>query len=572
MIRQVSGYERESANRRLIRAARDIAATADHEILSTIRVLEIMAQSENLARGDLQAFHSELSKLGSTQKSWLTTILALPDGSQVFNSGRPWGSKLPRVVEMDSLNQSVRTLRPTVGNVAKGSFRGLFAFPIRFPIIRDGKLDYLLTAVISSRAIADLLILRPGPDEWTRTIMDSKGLIVARSRNNDEFAGTNASASFMEKIKDVREGIVEDVSVEGKEVLIAYSTAPFSGWTAAIAVPLTVIQRQMHEAIFVSLGWALGLLALCVSAALLLSRRIARGMHSIWVAASELSQGKRPTIRETGVREIDQVGMTLEKSADILAERQRSQDEALAREEAARIRAEDMSRSKDRFLAMLSHELRNPLNVISIGAHLLQSEEPGSDDATMAREMIERQVAHLSRILDDLLDASRAMQGKITLERTTLDLGRLVTQLHRDFLSRFREKSVAFECRTPVSPVLVDGDETRLTQCVGNLLHNALKFTPEGGKVDIFLETEEDQALLIVADTGPGIDAEVMSQLFEPFTQGRRTLDNNFGGLGLGLAVVKRMVLLHGGTIEVRPRAPGQGTVFTLALPLLKNS
>ena len=235
-----------------------------------------------------------------------------------------------------------------------------------------------------------------------------------------------------------------------------------------------------------------------------------------------------------------------------------------------RKQAEDALREADRrkneFLGVLSHELRNPLTPIRNSLYILDRATPGSEQARRAHSVIDRQVGHLSRLVDDLLDVTRITRGKIRLQRTRFDLVDLVRRAVDDYRSILDEHEVAIEL--PSETIWIDGDPTRLAQVLGNLLHNAAKFTPEDGKVAVSLTQAEGRAVLEVADTGMGIDAETLKRLFEPFAQADRSLDRSRGGLGLGLALVKGMVELHGGEVSARSDGPGKGARFTIKLPV----
>ncbi|MFT3914642.1 MAG: ATP-binding protein [Anaeromyxobacteraceae bacterium] len=240
---------------------------------------------------------------------------------------------------------------------------------------------------------------------------------------------------------------------------------------------------------------------------------------------------------------------------------------ALDRAEDANERLREADRKKDEFLGMLSHELRNPLAPIRNSLFILDRAEPGSDVARRAREVANRQVGHLARLVDDLLDVTRVARNKIELVRSPLDLAALVRRSAEDYRASMRERGLALEVDVPPDPVVVVGDETRLGQVFWNLLSNAAKFTPAGGTVVVALEVRGEQAGVRVRDTGVGIEPRLLDEVFEPFTQGTQTPARSEGGLGLGLALVKGLTELHGGAVRVAS-TPGQGTEFTVELPL----
>ena len=245
--------------------------------------------------------------------------------------------------------------------------------------------------------------------------------------------------------------------------------------------------------------------------------------------------------------------------------RQRQIEQALRDANAKLVEAD---RRKDEFLAMLSHELRNPLAPLSNSLLLLEHAEPGAEKARRAREVMRRQVSHLTRIVDDLLDVTRIARGRIELRRAELDLAQLVARTAEDHRGVMQAKGIALEIGTPRGPVRVNGDEVRLGQVVGNLLHNAVKFTDPGGRIALAVTTSGGSATVSVRDTGAGMEADLLAAVFKPFAQGEQSLARSRGGLGLGLALVKGLVELHGGTVEATSPGLGRGSELTFHLPL----
>jgi len=225
---------------------------------------------------------------------------------------------------------------------------------------------------------------------------------------------------------------------------------------------------------------------------------------------------------------------------------------------------------KNEFLAVLSHELRNPLTPIRNSLYILERVAPGGDQARRALEVIGRQSGQLARLVDDLLDVTRISRNKIQLQRGPLDLNELVRRTVEDHHSQFEGKGIAVETSFAAERLPISGDAARLAQMVGNLLHNAAKFTPAGGRVVVStaIATSRARATLRVSDNGVGIEPVMFRRLFEPFMQAEATLDRSKGGLGLGLALVKGLVEMHGGEVCAHSDGPGKGAEFVVELPL----
>jgi PAS domain S-box-containing protein len=245
---------------------------------------------------------------------------------------------------------------------------------------------------------------------------------------------------------------------------------------------------------------------------------------------------------------------------------------AIAIDVTERKRAEEAlqqaDRRKDEFLAMLAHELRNPLAPISSAADMLRLAYSSEPRVRQISEIIARQVGHMRHLVDDLLDVSRVTRGLVAVARERLDLVRVVVEAaeqSRPLIDARRHRLTLDVAREPI-PVV--GDHTRLVQVVTNLLNNAAKYTPDGGRIDVTLSASDGYARLQVLDNGVGIGGDLLPAVFELFTQATRTLDRTQGGLGLGLALVKKLVELHGGTVEARSAGLGHGSAFIVQLPL----
>jgi two-component system CheB/CheR fusion protein len=236
----------------------------------------------------------------------------------------------------------------------------------------------------------------------------------------------------------------------------------------------------------------------------------------------------------------------------------------------ARIALEQRDRHKNHFIAMLSHELRNPLTPIRNSLYILDRAVPGGEQAKRAHEVIGRQSAHLTRLVDDLLDTTRVASGKIQLRRELLDLGDVVRRAVEDHRTTFVRGGVALEVNVPGKTVWIQGDRTRVAQIVSNLVQNAAKFTERGGTTVVSVEESARlcQAIVRVRDTGIGIAPEMLSRLFEPFSQADTTLARSQGGLGLGLALVKGLVDMHGGMVSAESEGPGNGAEFIVRFRL----
>lgn len=225
---------------------------------------------------------------------------------------------------------------------------------------------------------------------------------------------------------------------------------------------------------------------------------------------------------------------------------------------------QEVNQRKNDFMAILSHELRNPLAPITNSLYILKRAVPGGEQARRAQSVIERQVGQISRLVDDLLDMTRISRNKVHLQRKRLELNELARRTMDDYREHFAKSEIL------LAPVFVNGDWNRLVQVVGNLLQNATKFTGKGGRASVSVGIDEvaGRAIVRVVDSGVGMLPETLARLFQPFMQAQNTLDRSKGGLGIGLALVKGLIELHGGEVSAESAGLGQGTAFILRLPL----
>lgn len=256
---------------------------------------------------------------------------------------------------------------------------------------------------------------------------------------------------------------------------------------------------------------------------------------------------------------------------DITARKQEEADlkQLMIREHAARAEAEEANRVKDEFLATVSHELRTPLTAILGWSTLLRNDVLDEAASARALDVIDRNAKTQAQLIEDLLDLSRIITGKLHLDVSPIGLGEIINATIETLRPAADAKNIPIQLNLDPDVGLVSGDPNRLQQVVANLVTNAIKFTPEGGRVKVKLERANSDALITVTDTGAGISADFLSYVFDRFRQADSTSTKKYNGLGLGLAIVRKIVEMHGGTVLAESRGEGQGASFTLKIPLL---
>lgn len=384
---------------------------------------------------------------------------------------------------------------------------------------------------------------------------------IERARWAEEAATLNARAAYAQKLRESEERFrttVENIPINlvlyDREFRLLYLNP-------ALSVQCSVKLKIPKEELIGKFGQELWPAAVWDPLRSYGERAIETHERQTYELANDLP-GRPPFVRQWTIVPLSgsngEVDQLLVMSEDITAQR-RLVDEL-----------READRRKSEFIAVLSHELRNPLAAIRTTLYVLEHGAPGSQAVVNAREVIDRQVGHVVRMVDDLLDVTRISRNKIDLQRRPLDLRQVVRETIQDNRSHLELGGVRLEVKLPERPVLVSADGARISQVITNLLSNAIKFSSPGGAVTVSVTSDpaNARAVLKVSDAGKGIDSQLIERLFEPFMQGDDTLDRNSGGLGLGLALVKGLVALHGGEVSVCSAGRDRGAEFTVRLPL----
>jgi signal transduction histidine kinase len=539
--------------------------TVEVDLKSSISTVEALAVSPTLDSPDPAYFRSIATSVLSTQPDWSTINLALPTGQQVMNLSRAEGSPLPMIPTEDgSVARVVQTRQPAVGNMVLGPTTKRWDFAVRVPIIREGEVKYILSAVIDPSAIQDLLTAQQLPADWIGLVLDSNDRIVARSGAANDVVGQLASPALRGILASAQSGWFPADTLNSAPVYTPYRRSEATGWTFAIGIPAHAVEQPETRAQGVLIVGLLTALALALTLAVVVGERISTPISSLAEATKTLGQGQGLTLpADIRVSEVHALALALRDAERAIRER-----ENLAEREKEALQAAD--RSKDEFLAMLSHELRTPLAALTTAAHVLRVAGNDVEKAAQARGVVERQTRHMARLVEDLLDVSRVTIGKARLQRETFDFGEVVENMLGSWRAakRFERHRISHA----IAPVWIHADRTRVEQIVSNLLDNALKFTPPGRRIDVTLRHTAGEAVLQVGDEGEGLTTAAMERIFDLFAQGEQGLDQRKRGMGIGLALVKRLSEMHGGTVSVSSKGPDQGALFTVRLPAIVRS
>jgi signal transduction histidine kinase/ActR/RegA family two-component response regulator len=395
---------------------------------------------------------------------------------------------------------------------------------------------------------------------------DASGTIISRRPDPERWFGKKLQAATIDAMAHAGSRAVVIRGEDGIERLHAFAhvgTPALSEYTVTIGIPLeAIMSAARHDQALSLLGLGATTMLALLAAWLMGDILIVQRVRKLSDTAERIAAGNLDA--RTGIHygreEIGSLAQALDRMAATLQKKEEARTQA-ERE----LRAADQR--KDEFLAMLAHELRNPLAPISTGAHLLKLLHSDNAQITQTCAIIVRQVDHMTGLVDDLLDVSRVTRGLVSLSTRMLDLKGVVD----DAAEQIRPLMAARRHRVVIDmapgAALVKGDHKRLVQVVANLLNNASKYTPEGGRIDLRLSAEDSHYLLTVADDGIGMEPALVARVFDLFTQAERTPDRSQGGLGLGLALAKSLVELHGGTLRAHSPGLGKGSTFDVRLP-----
>ena len=774
-----------------------LLTAVDAELRGSIDAVEALSQVMSLAEDDLAYFRGTAKRVLAGQPHWTNINLARPDRQRLVDLLAPEGAALPPITDDGEIASLLQEQKPVVSGLASGPVSKHWNFAVRVPVVQDGAVRYVLSAVVRPDAIARLVAAQDLPAGWVAVVLDRNNRIVARSVDPDKSQGQLASQSLREALARAPSGWFRGSTIEGTEVYTPYRRSGTTGWAFAMGIPASAVDAVAWRSMGLLAVGLLGAVGLAIWLARVVGRRLATPIAELATASEALGRGEAARVPDTArVDEVrllaqsfqsavgamraseerlrmalaagrmgnwewdvrtnevawsaaleaihglapgtfpgtfaayekdihpedrESVRQAIERNLDgggdhhieyrivrpdgstrwvegrgrvfrdesgaparvvgvctDVTERKRSEDglrqteermrsvvdnvvdgiisidergamqtfnpaaerifgyaaaevigqnvkmlmpepyrsghdgyianyvrtgqakiigigrevegrrkdgstfpldlavsafyigsrryfTGVVRDITERKRAEqalkEADRAKDEFLATLSHELRNPLAALTTAAHVLKVGDPGSAAAAQARAVIDRQTRQMARLVADLLDLSAISMGKVALQREPLDLAQAMGKLVQVWRAsgRLERHAVSLE----LASVWVDADRGRIEQIAGNLLDNALKFTPGGKAVALSVREEGGEALLRVADEGIGLASADAERMFGLFVQGAEAR----GGMGVGLALVKRLTELHGGTVRVESEGHGRGATFTVRLP-----
>lgn len=565
-------FERASRIHSIEETARSTSLLIDSEIAIAEASINNIANSQDIATDNFERLHRLLSATRKSPLSW--TLIADYDGNGLMNTLVPYGTPLAK--KSGDWAAKVYDARKThVGGyfIGASSKRGVVSVNVPLPATAGKK--YVVTQIFDPNYFNKVfrqVTMQPG---WIVGVSDANGISIARNRNADRFVGKHVRPELFEATRRQRSGILRHPTRDGVEVYDIFVRSELTGWTVAIGVPVSEFETAARLTTWTAAMALLAVLGGAVGIAVFFARRIDKALGDATDAAHALAQGKVTPVSRSRLKEADVLLGELHRTSVALSEEsaarhalERDRERLLDSERAARRQAEAQSEAKDSFLAMLSHELRNPLAAISGAISVIRMPQMPPEKTGKAWDILARQMRQLTRMVEDLLDVRRVLSGKVTLSKERIDIGALLAFCCD---SRMLAEAGAHAWRRQFEEAWVLGDRTRLEQVVDNLLVNAMKYSPQGSSITVRNTTVDGMAVIEVLDAGIGIAAEVLPTVFESLVQGPTTIDRSKGGLGLGLSIARGLVQMHGGSIEAHSEGLGKGCVFTVRLPLCEE-
>lgn len=552
--------------------SRALATVVDAELRSTVALLDNLAmttQLQDLDPGRLAGGEfAPLAKRIAQSHGWRLVVVADSQAKIVMRVGES-GNADRSPVEADSLAQVLATGAPAVGSVARGPF-GRDGFAVRVPVFKNGAVRYVLSAVLTTAELLNVVARQQLAPTWVVEVYDQNGNRVARSKATQSLRYSASLEALVNRAQP--EGMGRTITLEGIESHTGFSRVKTSRWVVAVGIPTAEANADLYRLLAAVGAGTAASLALLAWLAWRMAGSISGPIDILKQAASALGAGKQVELPALGVRELDEVGAALRRAAverdEANARRNKVEAEReslMARiEEALRV-AEVANRNKDEFLALLGHELRNPLAPIMNAVHLMNLK---GDHATAAeRGIIQRQLNYVTRLVDDLLDASRIASKRFVMNPRPLQAVPVLEQTVDSLRPMLGGRKFSLRIEDAARALWVPADEARLVQVFNNLLSNAIKFTAPSGSIEVQARAGDGAIEFVFRDNGSGMSAAELERAFDLFFQGRDQAREVNGGLGLGLAIVKSLVEMHSGSVRAQSEGLGRGTTVTVSLP-----
>ncbi|MDB5846484.1 MAG: hypothetical protein JWP29_236 [Rhodoferax sp.] len=561
---QLWQQQRLAYQQQYLERASAVRLALDTEFAVTQRTLRAAGDATEIPSADTEVvLLRRFRRLLDNYPHWVAVALTDAQGRVIMTAARP-GTPAPPTLPAEDMRRTMASATGFISNVVTTA-DGRHVVFVAAAIMRKDATQGVIYAVIPQAHWLDLLRAYPVSQRGTLTLFDKNATVVTRTLDTEKWVAAKAPPAYWDNTIGRSSGIFKGKGLDSKPYYIAFSRSEASGWLLSAGVPQDEVDEALYWPTLAVLLAALVAVLGALTAAWRLGRDIHLSFSGLLASANALGDPQLAPPVLLPINEARTVGGALAEAHRQLLMREASLNASLEREAIARRQAESSSRAKDQFLAMMGHELRNPLSTITSAVELLWADLVSHTQLSRSRDIIRRQARHLTAMVNDLMDVAQLDSDEIVLHKTQVDLAQLAARV----LLRFEEtgRCTHLQIRIAHAPAWIEADEARIEFLITHLLDNACKYTPPGGAVTLEVLAEPDCSVLRVVDTGVGIAAEATERMFDAFTQGERGIDRSQGGVGLGLTLARKLVHLHGGEITVASAGPGQGSTFAVRFP-----
>jgi len=562
-------FEQESRFRSIEEIAKSTSLLIDGEIAAAAASLNTVAHSDEIRTDNFESLYRLLSATRTSPLTW--SLVADYEGNGLINTLVPYGSSLARRSgNWAALIYDKQTTKVGGYFIGTRSKRGVVSVNVPVPVSAGKK--YVVTQIFDPTYFDKVFRKNTLQASWIVGVFDADGISIARSRYPEKFVGGAVRQELFDASRRQRTGLVRHMTRDGIEVYDTFVRSELTNWTVAVGVPVEEIESAVRMTTWLAATALLAVLGGAVGIAVFFGHRIDKSLRNATRAAHALALGQvtpatRSQLKEVGVlmEELHRTSLALSQERAARRALEHEREGLLESERSARKQAEAQSDAKDNFISMLSHELRNPLAAISGALSVIRLPAMPAAKTERAWEIAIRQLRHLTRMVEDLLDVRRVLSGKVPIGIARVNIGSVVRFCCE---SRMIATATRHEWSIHTEDAWVMGDRTRLEQVVDNLLVNAIKYSPDGHPITVRSAIEGREVVIEVIDMGVGMAPEVLPTIFDSLVQGPTTIDRSQGGLGLGLSIAKGLVELHGGSIAVHSDGVGRGSTFIVRLPV----
>lgn len=505
-----------------------------------------------------EEFRAYAGSVVAYNRNWNTISLIDPEGRRVIQTSPPGV-----VAVVASPEHVVRALQARVSTFSDITINPITLQPevaIAIPLVKDGKVIGVLNGELNLDAISGVLSRQLGTEMFV-TVLDRHYRIIGRSPDAPKYLGKSIGDQRIAMIqREPGGGSVRASNMDGQLYRVLWQQAS-TGWTVVVGESVSVYDDSLKSSVLTLCAVGAILLLLGVLVSRITSRRLVEQFENLKADALRLSDGQPLRPLPTRITELHSLNEALQQAA-------RHLDDIRASRERAMASLRETDQRKDQFLAVLAHELRNPMAPLRNAVALLQSRVKDDPLSSRMLTMADRQLRHLVRLVDDLLDVARITRGRLELRREPLTLQEVLREAIETTEPLLIERGQILKANPPDEPIRLIADRVRMVQIVENLLSNASKYSDAGSLIEIDIEIIDRRVHLRVRDQGIGLRPEEFEQIFEVYRQIETSVHRSQGGLGIGLALVRRLAMLHGGTVTAYSEGPGRGTCIEVILPL----